>query len=88
MEEVAVAGLHRIEVRDRHGNSDEAILEIRHRRIRVLPPIGKQNRYPPLTLTVIHAEERGSPKNREKIRWKLITDLAVRSPREAIEKLQ
>ena len=88
MEEVAVAGLRRIEVRDRHGNPDEAILEIRHRRIRVLPPIGKQNRYPPLTLTVIHADERGSPKNREKIRWKLITDLAVRSRREAIEKLQ
>jgi hypothetical protein len=48
---------------------------IRYRKIRVLPPIGKQNRYPALTLTVIHAEERGTPKNRKKIDWKLITDL-------------
>jgi hypothetical protein len=39
-------------------------------------------------LTVIHAEERGTPKNRKKIEWKLITDLPVRSRREAIEKLE
>jgi Transposase DNA-binding len=88
MEEVAVKGLHRIEVRDNNGDPDEAVLEIRYRRIRVLPPIGKQNRYPPLTLTVIHADERGRPKNRKKIEWKLITDLAVRSRQDAIEKLQ
>jgi len=46
--------LHRVEVRDRNGNVDEAVLEIRYRRIKVLPPIGKQKRYPPLILTVIH----------------------------------
>ncbi|MGC9271287.1 MAG: hypothetical protein ACP5E6_14170, partial [Acidiphilium sp.] len=37
---------------------------------------------------MIHAEEKGSPKNREKIKWKLITNLAARSRRDAIEKLQ
>jgi hypothetical protein len=41
--------------------------EIRYRKLRVLPPVGKQTRYPALTLTVIHAEERGTPKNRKKI---------------------
>ena len=56
--------------------------------IRVLPPIGKQKRYPALTLTVIHAEERGAPKNRKKIDWKLITDLPVQSRKDAIEKLE
>jgi hypothetical protein len=66
MDEVAVKGLHRIKVRDSNGDPDEAVLEIRYRKIRVLPPIGKQNRYPALTLTVIHAEERGTPKNRKK----------------------
>src|SRR5205085_4129828 len=54
----------------------------------VLPPIGKQKRYPALTLTVIHAEERGTPKNRKKIDWKLVTGLPVRSRAEAIEKLE
>jgi hypothetical protein len=42
----------------------KAVLEIRYLRIRVLPPIGKQKRYPALILTVIHGEERGAPKNR------------------------
>jgi hypothetical protein len=88
MEEVAVKGLHRIEVRDGDGDPDEAVLEIRYRKIRVLPPIGKQKRYPALTLTVIHAEERETPKNRKKIEWKLITDLPVASRADAIEKLE
>jgi hypothetical protein len=88
MDEVAVKGLHRIEVRDNNGDPDEAVLELRYRRIRVLPPIGKQKRYPALTLTVIHAEERGTPKNRKKIDWKLITDLPVQSRKDAIEKLE
>ena len=79
MDEVAVKGLHRVEVRDSNGDPGEAVLEIRYRKIRVLPPIGKQKRYPALTLTVIHAEERGTPKNRKKIEWKLITDLPVQS---------
>jgi hypothetical protein len=87
MNEVAVKGLHRIEVRDSNGDPDEALLEIRYRKIRVLPPIGKQKRYPALTLTVIHAEERGKPKNRKKIDWRLITDLPVQSRKDAIEKL-
>jgi hypothetical protein len=88
MDEVAVKGLHRVEVRDSNGNPDEAVLEIRYRKIRVLPPIGKQKRYPALTLTVIHAEERGTPKTRKKIEWKLITDLPVQSRQDAIEKLE
>jgi hypothetical protein len=88
MDEVAVKGLHRIEVRDSNGDPDEAVLEIRYRKLRVLPPIGKQNRYPALALTVIYAEERGTPKNRKKIDWKLITDVPVGSRTDAIEKLE
>jgi hypothetical protein len=88
MEKVAVKGLHRIDVRDNNGDPDEAVLEIRYRKICVQPPIGKQKRYPALTLTVIHAQERGTPKNRKKIDWKLITDLPVGSRADAIEKLE
>jgi hypothetical protein len=88
MDEVAVKGLHRVEVRDSNGDPDEAVLEIRYRKIRVLPPIGKQKRYPALTLTVIHAEERETPKDRKKIEWKLITDLPVQSRQDAIEKIE
>jgi hypothetical protein len=39
-------------------------------------------------LTVIHAQELGTLRGREKIDWKLITDLPVSSSQEAIEKLK
>ena len=88
MKEVRVQGLHRIQVRNNKGEISEAILEIRYRRIRVLPPIGKQKQYPELELMVLHARERGTPQDREKIDWKLITDLPVQSRADAIEKLE
>ena len=87
MKEVSLKGIHRIEVRDDKGELDVAELEIRYARIRVLPPIGKQKRYPALDLVVIHASERGTPKNRKAINWKLLTNLQVSSRKEAIEKL-
>jgi hypothetical protein len=87
MAETRRKGLHRIEVRDRHGEVSHATLEVKFRRIKVLPPIGKQSRYPRLDLTVVHATERGKPRSRDRINWKLITDLSVTSRSEAIEKL-
>ncbi len=88
MKEVRVQGLHRIQIRNKDGEPSEAVLEIRYRRLLACPPIGKQNRYPKLILTVIHATERGKPRGRSKIDWKLLTDLPVRSRREAIDKLE
>jgi hypothetical protein len=87
MREVNVQGLHRIEVRNKKGDISEAVLELRYRRIRVLPPIAKQKLYPALMLTVLHATERDAPKGRDRIDWKLVTDLPVRSRKDAIEKL-
>ncbi|HWL74892.1 MAG TPA: IS4 family transposase, partial [Burkholderiaceae bacterium] len=87
MAEVRCKGVHRIQVSDRNGQLSDALLELRFRRIRVLPPIGKQSRYPQRDLTVLHATERGRPRHREPIQWKLITDLPVISRASAIEKL-
>jgi hypothetical protein len=87
MAEVEVKGTHRVEVRDRHGHPVEAILELRYRRVRLLPPVAKQKDYPPVELTVIYAQERGKPTNRDRIDWKLLTDLPVKTPRAAVEKL-
>lgn len=87
MAEVRCKGVHRVEVRDRHGQLSEAILELRFRRVDVLPPIGKKGRYPQLSLTVLHATERGRPSNRDPIDWKLITDLPITSRASAVEKL-
>ena len=87
MNDNRVQAVHRIEVTDKNGVASTAVLEIKYRRVAVLPPIGKQKRYPSLSLTVIHARERGEPKNRDRLDWKLMTDLPVTSRRDAIEKL-
>lgn len=87
MKGVRVQGLHRIQVRDKEGKVSEAVLEIRFCRTVVLPPIGKQKNYPSLILTVIYAQERGTPQGRDRIDWKLLTDLPVRSRKEAVEKV-
>ena len=88
MQEVRLKGVHRVEVRNSKGRMEMAVVELRHRRVRVLPPIGKQKRYPALTLTVIHAKERGTPVDRPAIEWKLITDLPVATRAAAVEKLR
>ncbi len=54
----------------------------------VHPPIGKHQRYPALSLTVIHAHERGTPQGRDPIHWKLLTNLPVDDLFAAIEKLE
>ncbi|HUO10637.1 MAG TPA: IS4 family transposase [Phycisphaerae bacterium] len=82
-----VRGTHRIEVRDANGKVSHAKLKIKFGRIKVLPPIGKHKRYPALPLTVIYAYEAKAPKGRERIEWKLLTNLPVRTLRAAIEKL-
>ena len=87
MEQVKVKGLHRVEIRDAKGHPMTVTLELRYQRMTVLPPIGKQSRYPALQLTVIHAQERDVPPGRPGIEWKLLTNLPVQSRAEAIEKL-
>jgi hypothetical protein len=87
MKHTAVRGLHRIEVRNKRGETSTALLEIRYRRILVRPPIGKQKDYPDLVLTAIHVQEKGAPSGRERVNWKLLTDLPIRSRHDAVEKL-
>jgi Transposase DNA-binding/Transposase Tn5 dimerisation domain len=88
MDEQCVKGVHRIEVMDDKGNASIAVLEIRYHRMTVCPPIGKEKRYRNLELTVIHATERGMPKDRKPVEWKLITNLPVTCKADAIEKLE
>ncbi len=87
MAEMRVQGVHHVELRNAKGDVDTATVEIKYRNVLVLPPIGKQKRYPSLLLTVIHATERRAPAHRPPIDWKLITNIPVATPEEAIEKL-
>jgi hypothetical protein len=88
MKRVKVKGTHEIEVQDADGKKDKAILEIKYETIRVLPPIGKQAAYPELELTVIHARETSKPRRRERIEWKLVTNLPVHTLKDALEKIR
>jgi hypothetical protein len=82
-----IRGSHAVEVRDDRGRVSTARVDLRFCRMTVHPPVGKRRRYPPLSLTVIHARERGTPEGREPIRWDLLTDLPVRDLAAAVEKL-
>jgi hypothetical protein len=87
MRRIKVKATHKVEVRDAKGTVSLATVKVKYHRLRVCPPIGKQKGYPPLLLTVIYAQEASTPRNREKIDWKLITNLSVRSRKDAVEKL-
>lgn len=82
-----IRGSHDVEVRDERGRVSTARVYLRFCTMTIHPPIGKQKRYPQLSLTVIHAHERGKPEGRDPIQWHLLTDLPVTSLSVAIEKL-
>ena len=87
MGRVKVKATHEVEVRDAKGRVSQATVEVKYHRLQVYPPIGKQKEYPPLMLTVIYAQEAATPRGREKIDWKLMTNLPVHSRKDAVEKL-
>jgi hypothetical protein len=88
MAEVRVQGRHHVEIRNGNGALGTAMVELSYHSLRILPPIGKRKRYPALTLTVLHAQERDEPVDRPRIDWRLITDLPVHSNGAAVEKLR
>lgn len=88
MLEASSAGMHAIAIRVDGDTVEQVTFDIRYKRIRILPPIGKQKRYPALDLTVIHAVEIGAPAGRKPIVWKLLTDLEVASLGQAVEKIR
>ncbi len=54
MKKAPVRGRHRIEVRNKLGESYEAELDIKFEQLQILPPAGKRKDYADLTLTVIY----------------------------------
>lgn len=87
MKREPVQGTHVIEVLDAKRQPVEVELQLRYSQMTVHPPIGKHKKYAPLSLTVIHAWERGKPKGRKPVCWKLLTDLPVEDLESAIEKV-
>jgi hypothetical protein len=82
-----IRGVHQVQVHGHRERASTAKVYLRFCQMTVHPPIGKQRRYPSLSLTVIHAHERGRPADREPIRWSLLTNLPVADVASAVEKL-
>ena len=88
MKRQPIRGTHAVEVRDDHGRVSTATVHVRYCRVTVHPPVAKRDRCAAVSLTVIHAHERGTPAGREPIHWKLLTDLPVESMAAVAEKLK
>jgi hypothetical protein len=87
MKREPIQGTHQVEYLDAKRRPVNVSLQLRYSQMTVHPPIGKHTKYPPLSLTVIHAWERGRPKGRKPICWKLLTDQPVENLDSAIEKV-
>jgi hypothetical protein len=82
-----ILGTHTIEILHVQRQPIQVELQLRSSQMTVHPPIGKHKKYPPLSLTVIHAWERGKPQGRKRICWKLLTNLPMANLELAIEKV-
>lgn len=83
-------GIHSISYRDRGGEEIVAQLEIKFEKMMIQPSFGlKSKNYPNTAVTVISAKELGKTGiTRDPIDWKLITNLPVKTLRDAVEKLE
>jgi hypothetical protein len=88
MTESLAQGVHQIRGRTKEGENYQAALEIKFEKLLIHPPVAKAKRYPAQELTVIHATETSVPEGRDRIFWKLLTNLPVKSLSEAIEKIE
>ncbi len=81
-------GSFEIKVRNKKGKDVTVNLQVKYKKMLVYSPIGKKGSCPNLYLTLIEAKEKTSPRSRQKIQWKLITDLDVSSFESAVEKIK
>lgn len=82
-------GKHKVIYYDKEGLKVQATLDIRFEEITIKPAYGiKRKSYPDITATFIYAKEiEKSGGTRDPIDWKLITNLSVRTVKDAVEKL-
>lgn len=76
---------HSIRFVDRNGNEQVADLQVKVTPAELHPPIGKQAKYPEsLKVMVVSAIEQEKPEARERIRWTLVTNLPVKTQKNAL----
>ena len=82
-------GRYRLSFKDKKGKDVMTNLDVRAERMNILPPFGPKNKkYTNLEVSVITAKERKVPKGRDRIDWKLMTDIKLGRIEEVVEKLE
>jgi len=78
---------HTISFKTPQGENIKAKLALKIKNVTLHPPIGKDKSYHDLPVTVISAVEQLHPKDREQIKWTLITNLPVTNKADAVKAL-
>jgi len=85
-------GFYAVTITDKNGEKESVQVEVRFKKVNVMPPIGKEKNYPkPISACYIEVKEKmGSERRGEKCRveWKLLTNLPVANFEDAFEKNQ
>ena len=67
------------------GSEVSTTIGIKYNCLTLKPPIGKANDYPEMSVTFLTATETTDPKDREKISWTFITNLPIRTNKQALD---
>ena len=81
-------GVHQIRGRTKEGENYQSALKIKFEKLLIHPSVAKAKRYPAQEVTVNQATETSVSESRDRIFWKLLTNLPVKSMSEAIEKIE
>jgi hypothetical protein len=83
-----IKGRYQVSYRNKNDKIVTCNLKVKYKKLILRPPEGKKE-YPDVEVTVIHAIEDGARNDgKDKIFWRLITNLPVNSLSDAIEKIQ
>jgi hypothetical protein len=80
--------VHKVSFVDGDGEAHEARLNVKVKKMKLHPPIGKEKYYPDIEAFVISAVEEDPPASREPIRWNFITNLPITCRQEAIQTIE
>lgn len=88
--EEPVKGRYKISIHSSDGKIKNIWVEVRISQVNILPPIGKQKFYEPISGYYIEAKERvkKSTNRKPRVEWKLLTNISVNNFSQAYEKIK
>ena len=89
MEASEIAGTHIVKLENSKNRKDKTVtLNIKFQKVTLIVPVDKKKDYSNVSVTIIDAIEKNCANGEEPIFWRLITNLAVNTIEDAIEKVE